>query len=72
MRSVAQSKQEKDPTYPCLMEGNGSGLIVLFYAENIGTVIHAGTDPFGIGYYASNWALSAFTEYTGEVVLSND
>lgn len=72
MRSVTQSKQRREPVYPCLMETSDSGLIVLFTTGGTGTVVHTGTDTFKIGHSSLNWAQSSFTKYTGEVVLSND
>lgn len=57
--------------YPKLMISREDGIIVLFSAPEKGTCINRNA-MYNIGYYASNWAMSCFEYFDGEITLKND
>ena len=71
MKVVVNSKKEEvEIEYPCLMEGTGSGVIVLFESKEIGVALN---DVYGysIGHHSSSWCMSSFTPFEGSITLSN-
>ena len=68
----------KKPDFPILMQqvwGPSAGTIVLFEAENSGTVVYV---PDGkkdwahtVGRECTTWDIEAFTPFKGNVILSN-
>jgi hypothetical protein len=62
------SKEVKESSFPKLMIHKSRDYIVLFRAERIGVVL---LDDGNIGIYDDNWKMSEFTDYHGEITLSN-
>ena len=51
MKSVKTDKScEQTITYPCLMEGNSSGVIVLFSEYGKGVIVYKGKHVYDIGH----------------------
>jgi len=66
------SRSLKDePAFPKLMQTT-KGSIVLFEKERCGTVI-ARLDPgvYPVGTYSTTWDMGYFSDFYGEVTLSN-
>ena len=68
------SKTTESPTsrflFPKLMEGS-NGLIVLFSASGIGTIVCPENGKGGQGYTSNAWNMSAFSDFSGQVILQN-
>jgi len=58
-------------TYPCLMVGNSSGVVVLFSSSGRGVIVHKGTHGYNIGHTELNWGMSFFKPYNGSIRLEN-
>ena len=74
MKSVSVIEKKKELEYPCLMEGDTSGAIVLFQRIGVGTVVgNRKRDPdWEIGNFSACWAMDGFTPFTGKIILSNE
>jgi hypothetical protein len=74
MRStLSRDDAETETTYPCLMTGTRSGVVILFHAEGKGVVVHnKGTGGSSEGYYSEDWYMGSFTPFDGTVTLEND
>ena len=62
--------------YPCIMKNKISGIIVLFYADKKGIVLHnpyifGETENFPIGYFCDKFNMADFCLFVGEIILSN-
>lgn len=70
---IAAKVCKKEVTFPCLMESTLSNLVVLFVAENKGTVIVSG-NGWSIGTYCTDWAStdSGTWHNSQPVTISND
>lgn len=68
--TVKENRKAQEITYPCLMMLQGSGVVVLFSADDKGTVIGSDRDDFKIGNY-DDYNAKAFTPFNGEVILTN-
>ena len=60
-------------SFPTLMKMTGEETIILFTANNTGTVVYADADSvYDIGHYSDGWgAEDYFVPYDGELTLSN-
>jgi hypothetical protein len=80
MKAIVNKPKEKEQkiTYPCLMESKQSGLVVLFEADQVGTVVIKATnldgylDCWGLAHHSKDWSMKLFTPLKGSVTLSND
>lgn len=73
VKTETQEKQTKEITFPCLMRSTDSGLIVLFYSENSGTVIIGGSN-WVVGEFSNQWITpysSQHWELSPPVTISN-
>ena len=61
--------------YPCikvLNNGIHNNLYCLFSSHNCATVVSSEKgSPYKIGHYAEGWSASSFSEFDGEITLSN-
>jgi hypothetical protein len=74
MKSVLSNKccEKKEKPFPKLMIGDLTGSVVLFSKEKVGTVVYnSGNGGFKVGTYLEDWG-SGFTDYEGDVCLTND
>jgi hypothetical protein len=55
--------------FPKLMK-HTSGIIVLFQQSGKGVVV-AETPAYPLGSYSDNWVMTNFSDFQGEVTLSN-
>lgn len=70
MKVVASDqKKVEEVKYPKL-KIHDSGMIVLFTAWQVGTVLVEGEYP--LGSHCSTWSEDQFKNYTGEIKLSNN
>lgn len=66
---IENKKQEKEEIYPCLkMATTTTKKIVLFIEKSCGTVVGNSTI---IGRYSESWDMNYFTNFDGQVTLSN-
>jgi len=70
MKVQVTTTKRKALPYPKLMTDN-DGLIVLMYCDGNGTVV-TGSLAYTTGYHVNNWKMSAFQDFEGEVLLSNN
>jgi len=70
MKVQVTPPKRKALPYPKLMT-DGSGLIVLMYCDGKGTVV-TGSLAYTTGFHVDNWKMSAFQDFEGEVLLSNN
>jgi hypothetical protein len=70
MKVKVTTTKRKALPYPKLMT-DSSGLIVLMYCDGIGTVV-TGSLAYTTGFQLINWKMSAFQDFEGEVLLSNN
>ena len=60
--------------FPCLMESNTTGAVVLFTASTYGTVVYRGTNSAPLGVVKESWTRAdtdAWTPFTRIITLSN-
>jgi hypothetical protein len=71
MKATHNKNETPIAAYPRLMRSGE--LITLFTGEGIGVVVH-GDEMYGVGHYATGWAMSEFTPLpsTESVTLQND
>lgn len=71
MKSTAEFIEDVTKiTYPCLLRGVSTHLIVLFTKPKTGTVVHQ-NDRHSLGYYSSDWDMSCFKKADVTVTLSD-
>jgi len=63
--------------YPVMMTANSNiallrELVVLFYADKTGVVLHSTSDKYPVGYWSDDWDMSCFEFSTGIVQLRNE
>ena len=71
MKVTVNGKEQKEITYPCLMEYKDSDLIVLFYTKLKGIVL-IGNISYKKGDYSDTWNMRAFQPFHGTITLQND
>lgn len=57
--------------FPKLMINANSGLIALMISPNCGTIIVKGNSSMNIGDYSDKLTSGLYTDFEGEVILSN-
>lgn len=69
---ITTQPKPKQHIYPWLGI-NEHNCIVLFYADNMGTVLRSadGDSPLGVGYYSTKWNMGDFQEFNGTITLEN-
>lgn len=60
--------KKKGEDYPKLMRSNST--IVLFESSHAGCVV--ASDVHTIGHYSEDWAMGAFEDFHGSVMLTNE
>ena len=70
MKVQVTPPKRKALPYPKLMT-DGSGLIVLMHCDGCGSVV-TGSLSYSPGFHVDNWKMSAFQDFEGEVLLSNN
>jgi hypothetical protein len=62
-------------SFPKIMKHSGSDLIVFFFSEQYNRefdgVVVIGNELWEIGEYSRNWNIKEFSEYDGNIILSN-
>lgn len=72
MKITYTGPTKRDLSFPCLMQGDESGVIVLFYSEGRGTVLDPGRNKkFALGEHTSTWAMDCFAFLEGPITLEN-
>ena len=63
---------ERELSFPKLMIGKTSGVIVLMFEHGVGTVVHVGDSGYVIGQRIQYWDMRNFKDYTGSVTITNE
>lgn len=74
IKTETQDKQAKEISFPCLMRGTDTGIIVLFSDVRTGTVVHTGDqNDYPVGTYATDWGhvTNPYWELSPPVTISN-
>jgi hypothetical protein len=69
---ITTQPKPKQHIYPWLGI-NAHNFIVLFYADNMGTVLRSPGRDFlpSVGYYSTKWNMGDFQEFNGTITLEN-
>jgi hypothetical protein len=67
---ITTQPKPKQHIYPWLGI-NAHNCIVLFYADNMGTVLRGEDSPLGVGYHYALWDMDNFQPFNGTVTLEN-
>ena len=67
MKSTKNERVIAKEEYPCL-KTDGDGLVVLFTAPRIGTIVSGWGD---LGEFYESWDSDGFTTYHGTITLEN-
>ena len=71
MKVTVNEKEQKEITYPCLMQSKYNELIVLFHNEGNGIVVRPNKD-FNERSDLSGWNMENFKPFHGTITLQND
>lgn len=70
MKSTKEDKEKEESKYP-KMGITHTDMVVLFWSETQGVVIHSGQSARYVGEYFDEWIMSGFTDYHGKIILEN-
>ncbi len=71
MKSIVSNiVSKKELPFPKLMISDESR-IVLFTTPRAGTILHDATGLHAAGYVSTEWSQQYFSDFTGEIVISN-
>jgi hypothetical protein len=68
--TIGESKTQESKPFPKLMQAD-NGLIVLFTAKDVGTVIFEGNSTHKCGYVSHNWFDPDFRDFKGAITIQN-
>ena len=71
MKSVLSGRKKKEKLFPKLMSAR-NGEVVLFSKANVGVCVHSGSTLTDVGAYSKDYTMSPFTDYEGNVCLTNE
>jgi hypothetical protein len=71
MKVTVSEKEQKEITYPCLMQSKYNELIVLFHSEGRGMVVRPNKD-FNESSDIRGWNMDNFKPFHGTITLQND
>lgn len=69
--SEIHSNDTQEDTYPKLMRGTGTGIVVLFTTPQAGTIVASPSTDLNLGCHYKTWGVGSFEEFEGSVTLSN-
>ncbi|HLL28521.1 MAG TPA: hypothetical protein VKT73_12835 [Xanthobacteraceae bacterium] len=75
MRSViVPSNKAPRSAYPCLKKYTKGGceFVVLFHAENCGTVVAVNVGGYHLGFHCQSWGEEEFEPFTGKIELISE
>ena len=74
MKSVINEKQDVkiEKPFPKLMRSINTNSVVLFKDNKKGTIIFETASSEHLGYFCGSWDMDVFTDFEGEIALSND
>ena len=72
VKTVSAAEETQNDEYPVIKIGRKKGTIILFNAENTGTVIDSGESEHVIGKFSKGWKEKYFDVYDEQVLIEND
>lgn len=71
---IEKEKEVKQMEFPCLMQCETEGIVVLFTSLHEGTVL-VGNDDYGVGYTYDDWGDAChypWKQFEGKIIIGNE